>query len=86
VIEFDKKRENFHPLSQNVTEELTGHQGDYIVRNFDPVFWELTRLACIDECDGYIDAALNASGTTLTFVPDCHISTTDSSRWSPRFV
>ncbi|KIM44659.1 hypothetical protein M413DRAFT_358708 [Hebeloma cylindrosporum] len=29
VIEFDKKRENFHPLFQNVTEEIIA-QGDYV--------------------------------------------------------
>jgi len=39
VIEFDKKRESFHPLSQNVTEEIIG-QGDYVVRYFNPVFSE----------------------------------------------
>jgi actin-related protein 8 len=31
VIEFDNKRENFHPIGQNVTEEITGHQGDVVV-------------------------------------------------------
>ncbi|KAF9482571.1 actin-related protein [Pholiota conissans] len=30
VIEFDKKRERFNPLSQNVTEEITGHQSDHV--------------------------------------------------------
>ena len=31
VIEFDHKRENFHPIGQNVTEEITGHQGEAVV-------------------------------------------------------
>ena len=31
VIEFDHKRENFHPIGQNVTEEITGHHGDAVV-------------------------------------------------------
>jgi hypothetical protein len=31
VIEFDYKRENFHPIGQNVTEEITGHNGDAVV-------------------------------------------------------
>ena len=31
VIEFDHKRENFHPIGQNVTEEITGHTGDAVV-------------------------------------------------------
>ena len=31
VIEFDHKRENFHPIGQNVTEEITGHNGDAVV-------------------------------------------------------
>jgi actin-related protein 8 len=39
VIEFDRKRESFHPLSQNVTEEIIG-QGDYVVRYFNPAFSE----------------------------------------------
>ncbi|KAF8202322.1 actin-related protein [Pholiota molesta] len=30
VIEFDKKREEFHPFSQNVTDEITGHQSDHV--------------------------------------------------------
>ncbi|KAF8906229.1 actin-related protein [Gymnopilus junonius] len=30
VIEFDNKREKFHPLSQNVTEEIIAHQADYV--------------------------------------------------------
>ena len=39
MIEFDRKRESFHPLSQNVTEEIIG-QGDYVVRYFSLVFSE----------------------------------------------
>ena len=31
VIEFDHKRENFHPIGQNVTEEITGQNGDAVV-------------------------------------------------------
>ena len=34
VIEFDHKRENFHPIGQNVTEEITGHNGDAVVSGF----------------------------------------------------
>ncbi|PPQ78392.1 hypothetical protein CVT25_011615 [Psilocybe cyanescens] len=30
VIEFDNKRENLHPISQNVTDEILGHQIDYV--------------------------------------------------------
>ncbi|KAF8159517.1 actin-related protein [Crassisporium funariophilum] len=30
VIEFERKRENFHPISYNVSEEIIGHQGDYV--------------------------------------------------------
>ena len=31
VIEFESKRENFHPIGQNVTEEIIGHPGDVVV-------------------------------------------------------
>jgi len=30
VIEFESKRENFHPIGQNVTEEIIGHPGDVV--------------------------------------------------------
>ncbi|KDR80664.1 hypothetical protein GALMADRAFT_222260 [Galerina marginata CBS 339.88] len=68
VIEFDNKRDNFHPISQNVTEEIIGHQADYVTnamvistQHLMPIVQQPSEPAVLPQQSTPTDGALDPS-------------------------